>query len=86
MFRRILYPTDFSTAAKAELIVVEGIPFQEIVKTAKDKRVSLIVMGSHGEHGIVERVISSTTARVLRESPVPVLVIRPRGNRTEGKK
>lgn len=40
MFRRILYPTDFSTAAKAELVVVEGIPFQEIVKTAKDKRVS----------------------------------------------
>jgi nucleotide-binding universal stress UspA family protein len=44
----------------------------------------LAVMGAHGEHGIMERVISSTTARMLRESPVPVLVIQPRRNQTEG--
>lgn len=63
---------------KTELIVIEGIPYQEIVNTAKDKGVSLIVMGSHGEHGLVERIVGSTTGRVLRETPVPILVVRPR--------
>jgi len=60
-----------------ELIVVEGIPYQEITKTAFDKDVSLIVMGSHGEHGVIERIIGSTTERVLRETSVPILVVRP---------
>ena len=62
---------------ETELIVVEGIPYQEITKTAADKGVSLIVMGSHGEHGVMERVIGSTTERVLRETSVPVLIVRP---------
>ena len=65
------------TGFETELIVVEGIPYQEITKTASHKGVSLIVMGSHGEHGVVERVIGSTTERVLRETSVPILVVRP---------
>ena len=65
---------------ETELIVVEGIPYQEITKTASDKAVSLIVMGSHGEHGVVERVIGSTTDRVLRETSVPILVVRTTDN------
>jgi len=60
-----------------ELIVVEGIPYREITQTALKKDVSLIVMGSHGEHGVVERIIGSTTERVLREASVPVLVVHP---------
>ena len=62
---------------ETELIVVEGIPYQEITKTAANKGVSLVVMGSHGEHGVVERIIGSTTERVLRETSVPILVVRP---------
>lgn len=64
---------------ETELIAVEGIPYQEITKIAADKDVSLIVMGSHGEHGVVERIIGSTTDRVLRGTSVPVLVVRPIG-------
>jgi nucleotide-binding universal stress UspA family protein len=68
------------TGFETELIVVEGIPYQEITKTAADKDVSLIIMGSHGEHGVVERIIGSTTERVLRETSVPILVVRPTNN------
>jgi len=70
---------------ETELIVVERIPYQEITKTASDKDVSLIVMGSHGEHGVIERIIGSTTERVLRETSVPVLVVHPmtRNSRAE---
>ena len=63
-----------------ESVLIEGIPYEEIVKIAKDKKVSLIVMGSHGEKGFMERFIGSTTGRVLDNSPVPVLVVKPINN------
>ena len=62
---------------RTKLIVVEGIPYQEIVKVAEDMGASLIVMGSHGERGLIEKIIGSTTERVISHSPVPVLVIKP---------
>lgn len=65
---------------KTELIVVEGIPYKKIVQTAQDLKVSLIVMGSHGERGFVEKVLGTTTDRVIAHSTVPVLVVKPTGN------
>ena len=70
---------------KTRLIVVEGVPYEEIVKVAKDENVSLIVMGSHGERGFVEKLLGSTTVRVMRESPVPVLVVRPKDRKEGGR-
>ena len=64
---------------KTKLIVVEGISWREIVRVATDEGVSLIVMGSHGERGFVERIVGSTTMRVLTHSPVPLLIARPAG-------
>lgn len=61
---------------KTELIVEEGIPYQKIVKVAGDMDVSLIVMGSHGERGFVEKILGSTTGRVVAYSSVPVLVVK----------
>ena len=63
---------------KTELIVEEGIPYQVIVKVAEDLDVSLIVMGTHGEHGFVEKLLGSTTGRVIAHSPVPVLAVKPK--------
>lgn len=60
-----------------ETVLVEGIPYKEIVKVAKDRGVSLIVMGSHGEKGFIERFIGSTAVKVLNDSPVPVLIVKP---------
>lgn len=38
--------------------------------------IDLVVMGSHGATGIRELIIGSNTQRVVRNSPVPVLVIK----------
>lgn len=38
--------------------------------------IDLIVMGSHGATGIRELVIGSNTQKIVRHSPVPVLVIK----------
>jgi len=57
--------------------VVEGIPYKEITAYADAHGINLIVMGSRGRTGIDRFVFGSTTERVLRSSPCPVLTVHP---------
>jgi len=47
----------------------------EITDYASDMGVDCIVMGTHGRQGFDQRLLGSTTERVLRTTPVPVLTI-----------
>jgi nucleotide-binding universal stress UspA family protein len=51
-------------------------PYQAIIDTAKSKGCDLIVMASHGRHGISALVLGSETVKVLTHSKTPVLVHR----------
>ena len=62
---------------KTEVIVDEGVPFEMIIKTAEEFNVSVIVMGSHGKSGFVEKMLGSTTGRVLQRSKIPMLIVKP---------
>ncbi len=53
-----------------------GDPGTKIVEHASDVCADLIVMPTHGRHGIARWVLGSTTERVLRHSETPVLVLR----------
>ncbi|HYA21067.1 MAG TPA: universal stress protein [Burkholderiales bacterium] len=53
-----------------------GSPYEEIVKTARNKRCDLIYMASHGRKGASGVVLGSETVKVIIHSPVPVLVHR----------
>ena len=63
------------THAPLEFIHV-GKPAHEIVRTAKDWPADLIVIGSHGRHGLQRALLGSVAEAVMRHSPCPVLVIR----------
>lgn len=54
---------------------VIGKPDVEILRVAQRRGAGLIVMSSHGLTGFRKLFFGSTTERVLRETPVPVLVI-----------
>jgi len=57
-------------------MVVEGVPFVEILKIARDLEVDLIVMGTHGgATRLDELLFGSTAEKVLRASPCPVLCV-----------
>lgn len=62
-----------------EKMVVRGVPFVEIIKTAKEKGVDLIVIGTHGRTGIDHMLFGSTAEKVVRKAPCPVLTVRVAG-------
>ena len=48
---------------------------EAIVDTARDHHCDLIVMGSHGRHGLSRLLAGSVTQAVLAYAPVPVMVL-----------
>lgn len=57
-------------------IVRLGSPSEEITNTARDLQVDLIIIATHGYTGLKHIFIGSTTERVVRHAPCPVLVVR----------
>lgn len=51
----------------------------EVCQAAKEGKFNLIVMATHGRTGLDRVVMGSNAERVLRCSPVPVLMVRPSG-------
>ena len=59
-----------------QTVIVAGIPYEEILKTADEEDVSLIVLGTHGRKGIDHFLFGSTAERVVRSAKCPVLTTR----------
>jgi nucleotide-binding universal stress UspA family protein len=57
--------------------VVEDSPARAIVATADDIQADLIIMGTHGRHGLRRALLGSVTERVLRETDRPVMTVAP---------
>lgn len=62
--------------ATTKAISRRGIASHEIVETARELDVDLIVMATHGRTGWKHFAIGSTAERVVRAAPCPVLVVR----------
>ncbi len=58
------------------LRIEKGIPFQEILRVAKEENASLIVIGSHGKSNVEEMLLGSVSEAVVRHSTQPVLVVK----------
>ncbi|WP_196891095.1 universal stress protein [Aureivirga marina] len=62
------------------LTVIESVQFHRtfegIIDASKQHEIDLIIMGSHGASGLEEFFIGSNTEKVVRNSEIPVLVIK----------
>lgn len=67
---------------KAEVVV--GYAAEEILEIAAKEDADLIVMGTHGRKGIDRILFGSVAERVVKNSHIPVLTIRPSDNYTGG--
>lgn len=65
-----------SAATHALQFIPQGSPGSEIVKAAREWPADLIVIGSHGRHGITRALVGSVAEAVMREAPCPVLIVR----------
>jgi len=66
-----------SAGVACETVHVENEhPYRAIIDTAESKGCNLIVMASHGRHGISAIILGSETVKVLTHSKIPVLVHR----------
>jgi nucleotide-binding universal stress UspA family protein len=62
---------------KARDLVVQGKPSSEVLRVAAEEQVDLIVVGTHGKGLLDKAIFGSTTERVIRRAPCPVLTCRP---------
>ena len=57
--------------------VVAGDPSEEILNYITTHQIDLVVMGTHGRKGIDKVIFGSVAERVVKSSPVPVMVVNP---------
>ncbi len=57
-------------------IIKTGKPFVEIIETAADENVDIIIIATHGHSGVEHILFGSTAEKVVRKAPCPVLTLR----------
>ena len=61
---------------ETEFRIIDGIAHVGIVQLARELEADLIVMTTHGRGFFSHTILGSTTERVVRRAPCPVLVVR----------
>lgn len=61
-------------------VVAQGKPSAEIIRYAAENAVDVIVLGTHGKGMLDQALFGSTTERVVRRAPCPVLTVRMAGH------
>jgi len=57
--------------------ILEGPVGELIVQYAKDNKINLIAMATHGRSGVGRMILGSVADFVVREAGLPILLIRP---------
>jgi len=75
---RGLVPEDAKQWCTPETLLLAGQPSDELTKYALVHEVDLIVLGVRGHSVMESLLVGSTTDRVVRQAPCPVLSVRPK--------
>ena len=75
-----LMEEDYLDGITVSEVIQFEMAFDGIMKISQKNDVDLIVMGSHGANGFKEMFIGSNAEKVVRNSDVPVLIIKKEQN------
>jgi nucleotide-binding universal stress UspA family protein len=71
-----LIDSDKSDPPTLRVVLTACSPAYTIVEYAKDKKIDLIVMGTHGRGALAHVMMGSVAERVVRIAPCPVLTVK----------
>lgn len=71
-----LATSEITEIANVKSIIKTGKPFVEIIETAKEENIDLIIIATHGHSGVEHILFGSTAEKVVRKAPCPVLTLR----------
>ena len=60
----------------AQSMLKTGVPWAGIMDAIEETKPDLVVMGTHGRHGVERVMLGSVAEKLVRLSPVPVLTVR----------
>lgn len=66
---------EFSEELKVKLVSKQGLVVDEIINFVQENDIDLVVMGTTGASGILEKIFGSNTSSVIAKTPKPVLAI-----------
>jgi len=67
---------EIPSSVSVKTIIKTGKPFLEIIETAGELDVDLIIIATHGRSGVEHILFGSTAEKVVRKAPCPVLTLR----------
>jgi nucleotide-binding universal stress UspA family protein len=76
--QRLLQDTN-CTQIPNRFLIKKGVPFAELVETAKEEKVDMVVMGTKGRSNIAGILFGSQAEKMFRHCPVPLLSVREVG-------
>jgi ACR3 family arsenite efflux pump ArsB/nucleotide-binding universal stress UspA family protein len=62
--------------AKDNIMVKTGNPAEQIIKTARDGKYDMVIMGTHGHSKLDDLMLGSVARNVVQHCSVPVLTVR----------
>ena len=74
--QRVVKDLAIEPAVMEKTLVRTGRSFHEIAQAARTLKIDLIIIATHGYTGLKHALLGSTTERVVRHAPCPVLVVR----------
>ena len=64
-------------ATVAAALLLEGEPAAALVKTARDRKAELLVVGARHDRSLAERLLGTVATEVTKRAKCDVLIVRP---------
>ena len=71
-----LAKSEIPAEVKVKTIIKTGKPFVEIIETAAEEDIDIIIIATHGHSAVEHILFGSTAEKVVRKAPCPVLTLR----------
>jgi hypothetical protein len=68
---------DIPEDVRCQTHLCRGVAGPEILTTAKELAIDLIILSTHGRKGLERMLLGSTAEQIVRHAACPILVVRP---------